>query len=389
MVKPEDNDQPAPKHRTGSEELPPDSKSTRDTWDYIEILGRPVSAFITALAVASIGIFGNMALNKSNQLAQFRVEAEQDTRLYTQLLSSREQADSNLRKDMFNTILGEFLSKSDEFKDGEKNVAASLSDRLLKLELLALNFGDSLSLRPLFQEMNRDIESQAKSILRNNGENAANYFEGLFLPRLKSLARRVSDRQASLLSAGGSTFSFSATPEDAGASKDKFQNVYHWPLDEAEARWKTNTDQAEVDKETWLKQEMETIQEKEAMQTITLGEITRTYEVTLSRADFENSEVVVELTIQDISGPNISMLPLKMKFKLNFFNFPMIDNTRLTGDQRFALILKKFNKEEILIEGICFPGSYASHRDKPFLNDVIEQLRQSNEESETANDSMK
>jgi len=383
MVKPKDDDQPAPKHRTSSGEIPPESVSTRDVWDYFEILTRPVSAFITALAVASIGIFGNMALNKSNQLAQFRAETEQNTRLYTQLLSSREQADSNLRKDMFNTILGEFLSKSDKSKEVEKDVVASLSDRILKLELLALNFGDSLSLRPLFQEMNRNIESQAKNINRNNGENAASYFESLFLPRLKSLARRVSDRQASLLSAGGSTFSFSAQPEDTGASKDKFQNVYHWPLDEAEARWKMNTDQAEVDKETWLKQEME------AMQTITLGEITRTYEITMSRADLENSEVVVELTIQDISGPNFSMLPLKMKFKLNYFNFPMIDNTRLTGDQRFALILKKFNKEEILIEGICFPGSYASHRDKPFLNDVIEQLRQSNEESETAIDSMK
>lgn len=56
----------------------------------------------------------------------------------------------------------------------------------------------------------------------------------------------------------------------------------------------------------------------------------------------------------------------------------MIDNTRLTGDQRFALVLKKFNKKEILIEGICFPGSYASYRDKPFLNDVVEQLRLSN-----------
>ena len=60
MVKPKDNDQPAPTHRTSSGEIPPDLKSTRDIWDYIEILARPAAAFITALAVASIGIFGNI-----------------------------------------------------------------------------------------------------------------------------------------------------------------------------------------------------------------------------------------------------------------------------------------------------------------------------------------
>lgn len=411
MANPKGNSQPGPEKVTSAEELSAEPKAERDTWDYIEILARPAAAFITALAVASIGIFANLALNESNQAAQERAVTEQNTRLYTQLLSSREQSDSNLRKDMFNTILSGFLSKSDGAKESENDVVRLTSDRLLKLELLALNFGDTLSLRPLFQELDRNIEWQVNMLKETveekyRSENSNNVdedelsrvvnseiikFKDTFLPRLENLARRVSDQQASVLAATGvPPLLISIRPEMAGASKGKLRdNVYHWPSDGFESYW--NSQNRAVTKE---EEESEEYQNKKAleakfweeeyatvMQTLSLDGYVRKFELTISKADYINSEVVVNLKIEDIAAPDnkISLLrPIDMKFKLNYFSFPMIDNTRLSGDHRFALILRKFNQDEILIEGFIFPGTYASYRDKPFLNDAVDQLKLSN-----------
>lgn len=142
-------------------EQSPQVKNLSPRWRKIEILGRPVSAIITAVVVAGIGFIGQHVLaNRETEItdraAQKQAEItkrdakQQDTRIYTELMSRREQADSELRRNMFTAILGEFLKPVDR-SDGSETLKA----RLLKLELLALNFGDSLSLSPLFLELEK------------------------------------------------------------------------------------------------------------------------------------------------------------------------------------------------------------------------------------------
>ena len=79
-----------------------------------------------------------------NQAADARL------RLYTKLLTSREQADS-AAKDMFGKVLDTFMTK----RDGD------ISQQLVELELLAANFQDSLNLSPLFRQLRRQIDAQA------------------------------------------------------------------------------------------------------------------------------------------------------------------------------------------------------------------------------------
>ena len=55
----------------------------------------------------------------------------------------------------------------------------------------------------------------------------------------------------------------------------------------------------------------------------------------------------------------------------------MIDNTRLSADQRCAVVLQKFNEggsgtAEITL--VYFPGSRASLREKTFSEDIIRNL---------------
>ena len=73
----------------------------RDKWDKIEILGKVAASFTTAIVILAMGIFGNLF-----------VQSLENKRTYTELLTQREQADTNLRKDMFSVLLKGYLSIS-------------------------------------------------------------------------------------------------------------------------------------------------------------------------------------------------------------------------------------------------------------------------------------
>jgi hypothetical protein len=66
-------------------------------------------------------------------------------------------------------------------------------------------------------------------------------------------------------------------------------------------------------------------------------------------------------------------------FHVDQFDFPLIDNSRLWKDYRFSLVLDKFAKvndttaqyEMVLV---CFPGSRAGLKDKPYIDDIMDKL---------------
>ena len=331
-------------------------KPQRDFWDYAEILARPLAATLTALAIALIGLMGNNALKQQqdHQLAMARQGAEeenrraadaQDHRLFTDLVSKREDAETALRKDMFNTILKDFFHPDSD--DG----ALDIPNRLLKLEMLALNFGESLSLTPLFIELDKDIHEE------RGGDGFLSEIDWLDQrDRLHGLARRVSGRQISALAPSGKIFEF-----DVAVQQTSDLDRFRWP-DDAIA---SNSDASPSDAALI------------ALSDIEFDGIKRTYSAEFSSADRERKTVRVDIEIQTWDPE--TDLPLtdvvEMGFELNFFNFPMVDNTRLSSDQRFGLIMERFDELNIHVVGVIFRGMYSSSRDKPFLDDVINQLR--------------
>jgi len=324
----------------------------RDNWDKMEILLRPGAAFLTALTVALIGWFGQQALDKrateqTTRLGEAqkeetvraeakekeitrRTQISQNYRLYTQLLSNREESESALRKDIFSSILKEFLTVSASGM-GHENIR----NRLLKLEILALNFGEALSLSPLFIELDKNIRETVYDTEFARLDKADDR------KRLESLAKRVSLQQISALSTGGYHWDFEI-PIDKIAD----DTPYKWPYDSDETEYYP----------------------------IVLEDIERNYVFEFSKTDTDYHSVSVELEIHNAS----EFISVEQKFNLNFFNFPMVDNTRLSNDQRFALIMTKFEDKAIHFSAIVFPGKYSSQRDKPFLDDVIHRLRNEN-----------
>src|SRR5438128_4039745 len=112
----------------------------KDYWDKVDVVLRPINGVLTALAVALLGYYTSSILRQSEL-------RETNERVYTELMSSREQAESGLRKDMFLSIIQTFL----------RTDSAGLEAKMLNLELLAYNFHESLNLKPLFAHMDRQV----------------------------------------------------------------------------------------------------------------------------------------------------------------------------------------------------------------------------------------
>src|SRR3954468_16390152 len=83
----------------------------------------------TPLSVAIVGLLASVYVNKQQS-------ADSNERAFAELITQREAADTNLRIEMFKTVLSGFLKPGDE----------GLPDQILKLEILAYNFNESLDL---------------------------------------------------------------------------------------------------------------------------------------------------------------------------------------------------------------------------------------------------
>jgi len=59
---------------------------------------------------------------------------------------------------------------------------------------------------------------------------------------------------------------------------------------------------------------------------------------------------------------------------VGFFSSPMIDNTRLSNDQRVAIVLTDMNPAGAGLSLVLFPGSRASLREKPYYEEILRKL---------------
>ena len=77
-------------------------KDHKDFWDKLHIVLSPLGGLLTALAVASLGLLGSRALERQQS-------SEAKLRLYSELMTRREESEATLRKEMFQSIIGSFF----------------------------------------------------------------------------------------------------------------------------------------------------------------------------------------------------------------------------------------------------------------------------------------
>jgi hypothetical protein len=297
-------------------------REKRDLWDKIQIVMQPIGGLITALTIALVSYYGSSYLNnKQNNEAKIS--------LYTQLMSSREQSESALRKDMFNSILGTILKDSH-----------SLDENILQLELLAYNFHESLNLMPLFVYMGRQISLEKNVLLK-----------GEYRKRLYKMAGDVTSKQISSL-------------EGAATQETMFIT---FPVDSVKYKPGLSQDFA-----------MDWKDSKVFYDTIKVGNSNSVYKrvVFLKASGFNVDEKTVNVRLDietSIDDKFINMVT--QEFTIDYFQFPMIDNTRLSNDMRCAVVMRDFDFPNFVeVDILYFPGSHSSLKEKPYYDDVVKKL---------------
>jgi hypothetical protein len=281
----------------------------KDRWDKFGILLQPLGGALTAIAVAYVGLMGSRVLEE-------RQSRDSNSRLYSELMSRREEAESTLRKDVLGAILNEYLQAS----------PSDLDAKVLQLELLSNNFHESLDLRPLFHDLQRKL---LKSPSPDRAE---------LLKRIEALAREVTSKQLFTLQGRGARFSGLvdlAAVEAAGAGSV--------PL-------------------------------TEEPQHVQIGDQTCDLAVLVRAVDRPTKTLRVRLETTECGGTMAT--GLNTTFDVGYFDFPIIDNTRLPNNWRCAVVLTNWVEGYAELTTICFPGEYASLKDRPYYEEVIQSLRQ-------------
>ena len=290
----------------------PKIRGPKDFWDKLQIVLSPLGGLFTALAVASLGLIGSRALDRQQS-------SEAKLRLYSELMTRREESEATLRKEMFQSIIGSFFDSQ----------STSLESKVLKMELLAQNFHEALNLQPLFKHLQREIAAASLS------GNEKRRYES----RVSELAREVTRKQIVVLEAGGKRFDWTVILSDSlidGLRTEQLEDVR-----------------------------------------LGLDGIERRFRVTLFRADTALRELRIGLEIETPAQPGVQPSEVgrhNIEFDIGFFTTPMIDNTRLSNDQRVAVVLTDMNQAGANVSLMYFPGSRASLREKPYYEEILRKL---------------
>ncbi|SMF17365.1 hypothetical protein SAMN02745866_01138 [Alteromonadaceae bacterium Bs31] len=371
-----------------------------------EIIYKTASTLITGILIAWAGLVGNWVLSSTEA-------KKENARLVTELQVRREQAESDLRKDIFDQALEKLLTEN-LYKISIEN----FSRRLLHLELLALNFGDTLSISPLFNKLNKDLAM----LPVNSVDDRVTIRE--YRSQLQSLAKRVASAQLSFIEQHGQSFeiiiplseAYAVELEDSelqSCARTYYSgdNQYKWPDDQIlNSLYGSNSKTSSVSVPSTEHPSPADNIDQGIQEWIyetglkTLSGISRAIEINISDINTCTKSMTVSISIHDCDLPNqtaercpqqknTSLLShlfqrddelktespqaTRSTFKLDYFNFPKVDNTRLSSNQRFSISLHTIddNKQKLArLKGVIFDAEYASKRDKPSMTESLRML---------------
>ncbi len=264
--------------------------------------------------------------------ADQRAQAEGRSRLYTELLHKREEADTAVRRAVFERLMDRYLAPDPK----------DLDDKLVTLELLALNFHDSVNLSPLFWQIDRQITrlgDQVPPLLREH---------------LERVSQGVKDRQMIFLS-----------PEDfAKPLAVELAAVPSIAL----------PDEGCV-----------------AIEALTAGDPRASaLQVNASYVD-SNAQGLPSRHERRFSVAVDCKDPLQQRLRLivsdeptsrrwifwvDLYDFPLVNFTTLSRDERFALVLDHYDDGYGIawLRLAYFPASRSGAKDKPHVADVMSRL---------------
>jgi hypothetical protein len=323
---------------------PPEGKGS--PWPWIELS----KVLALPLVTLVLGYWFNSSLNERQQV-------ESNIRLYAEMMGRREEADSNLRKDMFNSILTTFMARDPSLRLSSEEL---IRQQILSLELLAYNFHESLDIGPLFKDVERRIgleERSANSELRG---------------RLASVALQVIEHQLTALSDVGMIERGDALP---GKIKDFQAHLAFGSRAVADPQVKPGEGTSRLCLSTEAADGSRHYRQFR-LELIDYNEAAREVQVHLYVSQLLSREECQQASL-DLEGKR----EIDTNFLVGLFDFPMIDNTRLSGGERSSVSLTVLNPSVVSVALAYFPASRASLKDKPYYDEVIRDLVRSRQPS--------
>lgn len=253
---------------------------------------------------------------------QARIEAdrmaqrEQSYRLYTEMINRREESDTALRRELFTRLMGNLEQQN-----------RNIEQRLVALEMLSLNFHDTLHVGPLFAEVDRLIALEP--LPRRHR----------LLVELDRIVAQVKGRQA-------------ATLEIDGAK-------YDWAIQLTEL----------YDGSPALTERFS---------------LARPGTFPQAAGPAARREFVVDVLSHDplrrrlyvvVSSPD-GGVDRPLGFWVDPYDLPLLSFGRLSATERFALLLDHYdpNVGFAMLRLIYFPSTRSATKDRPYIDDLINRL---------------
>jgi len=262
--------------------------------------------------------------------ANERANADSKIRLYSELLNKREEADNTVRRDVFDKLMSRYLSPAH----------TDLDSKVVVLELLALNFHDSLNLSPLFWQLDRQID---KAVAPKRVALRA---------QLDRVALAVKNRQVALLA-----------PDDNPAT-------YHVELAQVPPLAGDGNCGA-----------LPTELAQTAQQRTVLEVLAGYQDTSAGAAPIQHQrKFYLEIECHDRKERRLSLIVedgasgRRWHFWLDTYDFPLVNFTRVSRDERFALVLDNYEEGFAKLRFVYFPSTRGGAKDKPYIADVMSQL---------------
>jgi hypothetical protein len=115
---------------------------------------------------------------------------------------------------------------------------------------------------------------------------------------------------------------------------------------------------------------------------LALNKVERNFALVVKKVDVRRKEMQIRLEVKTRIEDTGEYRTDDAEFWIGYYDFPMIDHVRLSRDQRFAVVLRNFGGGSARIAAVYFPGAYASLKEKPYVQEMVKSLLQTNKSAD-------
>jgi hypothetical protein len=312
--------------------------------EWLEVLAK----LLGASAVLVVALFANSLQSKLTGVS---------------IQSQREQAESQLRASMFNSLISPIAGP----QTGDKPMP--VDREVILTELLALNFNENFEMKPLMEDAIRRLNTEKPK--SKDGED----------PReaLWSIARRIAERQKASIAREWSASEAARSPrlfpfgsfflpwKSAADSSQQGCQVYYLNLDARTERHGEPVSAAADCQASAAVGDIIDFKSPDGNYTLRMVAV---------HPDWDNQTIKVSTQPFLSEQTNPKPTDTQYNFTLTWLDLPLTDNTLLSDGNRYAAYIRSFYNDfqTVSVTVMWFPKGYFTPRERPLNYNEVQEL---------------